>query len=224
MAWMSRPAVGARIPAFDRYAIIMKQQLLELFRRRFACHHFLADRTIPAADMEYILEAGRLSPSSFGLEQWKFLVVSKAEEKQALQAACFNQPQVGSASAVLVILAKLAELAPDSDYVKRLLEREYPGDGLAFALNNYRNFHANTDVAAWSATQCHIAAANMMTAATAAGVDSCAIGGFLPDQVMQILGVPAEQYQVALILTLGYCDETPPAKQRLPLADLVEYR
>jgi nitroreductase len=64
----------------------------------------------------------------------------------------------------------------------------------------------------------------MMTAATAAGIDSCAIGGFLPDQVMGSLAIPADQYQVALILTLGYCDETPPAKQRLPLADLVEYR
>jgi nitroreductase len=202
----------------------MKQQLLELFRRRFACHQFQADRPLPREDLEFVLEAGRLSPSSFGLEQWKFLVLSKAEDKLALQAACFNQPQVGSASAVVVILAKISALSPDSDYVKRLLEREYPGDGLDFALNNYRNFHANTDVAAWSTTQCHIAAANMMTAATAAGIDSCAIGGFLPDQVMGSLAIPADQYQVALILTLGYCDETPPAKQRLPLADLVEYR
>jgi len=202
----------------------MKQQLLDLFNRRFACHRFQADRRIPPADLEFILEAGRLSPSSFGLEQWKFLVLNKPEDMAALQAACFDQPQVGSASAVLVILAKLAELNPDSDYVRRLLEREYPGDGLAFALSNYRNFHANTDVAAWSATQCHIAAANMMTAATAVGVDSCAIGGFLPEQVMAVLGLPPGQYQVALILPLGYCDEIPPKKQRLPLADLVEYR
>jgi nitroreductase len=202
----------------------MKQQLHDLFRRRFACHRFLPDRPVPAEDLDFILEAGRLSPSSFGLEQWKFVVLTKPEDKLQLQAACFGQPQVGSASAVIVILAKLTELDPDSDYVKRLLEREYPGENLAFALDNYRNFHANTDVAAWSTTQCHIAAANMMTAATAVGIDTCAIGGFLPEQVRQVLGIAAEQYAIAIILPLGYCDETPPEKQRLPLAELVEYR
>jgi nitroreductase len=202
----------------------MKQQLLDLFQRRFACHRFLPDRPIPAADLEYVLEAGRLSPSSFGLEQWKFLILSRAEDKARLQADCFDQPQVGTASAVVVILAKIAELDPDSDYVRRLLAREYPGDNLDFALGNYRNFHANTDVAAWSTTQCHIAAANMMTAATAVGIDSCAIGGFLPERVKADLNLPSDRYQVALILALGYCDEVPPAKQRLPLADLVEYR
>jgi nitroreductase len=202
----------------------MKHALLDLFRRRFACHRFLRDRPIPKEDLGFVLEAGRLSPSSFGLEQWKFLVLTQPEDKARLQAACFDQPQVGSASAVIVILAKLTDLDPDSDYVKRLLEREYPGDNLAFALGNYRNFHANTDVAAWSTTQCHIAAANMMTAATAVGIDSCAIGGFLPDPVRDLLQITADRYAIALILALGYCDETPPDKQRLPLADLVEYR
>lgn len=202
----------------------MKQQLLDLFHRRFACHHFQPDRPIPAADLEFIIEAGRLSPSSFGLEHWKFLVLKKPEDKTSLQAACFGQPQVGSASVVVVILAKLAELDPDTDYVKRLLEREYPGEGLDFAVNNYRNFHANTDVATWSTTQCHIAAANMMTAATAVGIDSCAIGGFLAERVQAMLGIDPDRYQIALILPLGYCDEVPPEKQRLPMAELVEYR
>lgn len=203
----------------------MKQPVLDLFRRRFACHQFHADRSIPAADLDFILEAGRLSPSSFGLEQWKFLVLSKPNDKAALQAVCFNQPQVGNASHVVVILAKIADLAPDSDYVKRLLAREYPGDALAMALDNYRGFHANTDVAAWSITQCHIAATNMMTAATAVGIDSCAIGGFLADRVKALLGIQAGQYEIALILPFGYCAETVPSdKQRLPLTELVEYR
>lgn len=202
----------------------MKAELLDIFRRRHACHHFLADRGIARDDLEFILEAGRLSPSSFGLEQWKFVVLTSAADKQALQAACFQQPQVGTASCDIVLLAKIAELDPDSEYVRRLLAREYPGAQLQDALANYRAFHAQTDVAAWSITQCHIAAANMMTAATALGIDSCAIGGFLPDQVRQLLGVQAGQYEVALVLALGYCAEAAGEKQRLPLSELVEYR
>lgn len=202
----------------------MKNTILGLFRHRFACHSFQADRAIAREDLDVVLEAGRLSPSSFGLEQWKFLVVTKAEDKAALQSACFNQPQVGNASVVIVILAKIAELDPDSDYIKKIMAREYPGDALDMAMQNYRGFHANTDVKAWSITQCHIAAANMMTAATAVGLDSCAIGGFLADQVKSLLNIDGDRYEIALILPIGYCAEEAHEKLRLPLSELVEYR
>jgi nitroreductase len=202
----------------------MSHEILDLFRRRFACHSFLRDRAIAPSDLDVVLEAGRLSPSSFGLEHWKFLVVTKAEDKAALQGACFGQPQVGDAAAVVVILAKTADLHPDTDYLQAHLAREYPGAALAPALDNYRGFFANTDVKAWSVSQCHIAAANMMTAATAVGLDSCAIGGYLADQVKTILAIDGERYEIALILPLGYCAEAAPEKQRLPMSELVEYR
>lgn len=202
----------------------MKQRMLDIFHRRYACHAFLPERAMPREDIDFILEAGRLSPSSFGLEPWRFVVVSRPEEKAVLQQACFNQPQVGGASCVVVIVARVAELHPDSDYVRRLIAREYPGEATVPALENYRQFHAMTDVPAWSITQCHIAAANMMTAAAAIGVDSCAIGGFIPGAVKTQLGLIDDRYEIALILPLGYCAEPAPAKQRLPLADIVDYR
>lgn len=202
----------------------MNHEILDLFRRRYACHAFLTDRAITQADLDVILEAGRLSPSSFGLEHWKFLVLQSADDKNALQSVCFNQPQVGQASAVIVILAKTADLHPDTDYLKTLLAREYPGEALAPALENYRGFFANTDVKAWSNSQCHIAAANMMTAATAVGLDSCAIGGYLADEVKRLFAIDGERYEIALVLALGFCADTAPEKQRLPMADLVQYR
>ena len=203
----------------------MKQQLADIFRRRYACHLFQSGRGLASADLEFILEAGRLSPSSFGLEPWKFVVLQSPRHKLPMQAACFQQPQVGTASALVIILAKLADLNPDSDYVKQLLTREYPGNQLDVAMKNYRGFHGATDVRAWSVTQCHIAAANMMTAATAVGIDSCAIGGFNPAEVKALLGIDPDQYEVALVLALGYCAEEPPSeKLRLPLSELVEYR
>lgn len=198
--------------------------LTELFLRRHACHLFQADRVIARADLDQVLEAGRLSPSSFGLEHWKFVVLTRPEDKAALQAACFQQPQVGSASALVVILAKLAELDPDHPYAQKLLAREYPGTAFEPALKNYRSFFAATDVKAWSVTQCHIAAANMMTAATGLGLDSCAIGGFLPAEVHKALDIDPARHEVALVLALGTCAQPPGEKQRLPLAELVEYR
>jgi len=199
-------------------------QLLDIFHRRHACHEFKTGQDLARADLEFILEAGRLSPSSFGLEQWKFLVLRSASHKSAMQDACFQQPQVGNASVLVVILAKLAELDPDHPYAQRLLAREYPGTAFGPALENYRAFHANTDVKAWSIAQCHIAAANMMTAAAGIGIDSCAIGGFLPDRVRNLLDIDPTQYEVALILALGVCAQPAGEKLRLPLAELVEYR
>lgn len=202
----------------------MKSQLLDIFRRRHACHLFQEDRELASDDLNFILEAGRLSPSSFGLEPWKFVVLTSSKDKQAMQAACFQQPQVGSASAIIVVLAKLAELDPDSDYLLRLMKREYPGDALEGALKNYRNFHASTNVKAWSDNQCHIAAANMMTAAAGIGIDSCAIGGFDPVEISRILEIDPAYQSPSLILALGYCAQPAGDKQRLPIEELVEYR
>lgn len=202
----------------------MKSQLLEIFRRRHACHLFQANRTLAEDDLNFILEAGRLSPSSFGLEPWKFVVMSSQSQKLELQSACYQQPQVGTASVVVVVMAKLAEMDPDSDYLRRLMAREYPGDALEGALKNYRNFHAATDIKAWSEHQCHIAAANMMTAAAGIGIDSCAIGGFEPEEIQRMLGIDPNNMQPSLILAFGYCAQAAGEKLRLPLADLVEFR
>jgi nitroreductase len=202
----------------------MKSQLLDIFHRRHACHLFQSDRSLLADDLNFILEAGRLSPSSFGLEPWKFVVLTGSEHKTALQAACFQQPQVGTASVIVVVLAKLADMDPDSAYLQRLMAREYPGEALPAALKNYRGFHAATDVKAWSENQCHIAAANMMTAAAAINIDSCAIGGFQPNEVQRILNIDPACQSPALILAFGYCAQAAGEKLRLPMDELVEYR
>lgn len=207
---------------YPEYA--MREALLAAFRRRHACHHFETGRAVVATDLDYILEAGRLSPSSFGLEQWHFVVCTGQADKTALAAACFGQPQVGQAAAVIVILAKIAELDPDSPYAQKLLRREYPGAAFANGLAMYREFHASTDVTAWSITQCHIAAANMMTAAAAIGLDTCPIGGFNPAAVSKILGVNPGQAHIALLLPVGHCGEAAPEKQRLPLTELTTRR
>lgn len=198
--------------------------ILNLLQRRHACHSFQPGGHIARHDLESILEAGRLSPSSFGLEQWHFVVCEGETDKAALQAAAFNQPQVGEAAAVIVLLAKLTDLHPDAPYARRLLQREYPGERFAEALEMYRGFHAMTDVPSWSITQCHIAAANMMTAAAALNIDSCPIGGFDPGRIREILGIHPQQHAIALLLTFGPCAEAAPEKQRLPLSELVTWR
>lgn len=205
--------------------MIMKNALLDTFNFRHACKLFDETRKIPQADLDFILEAGRLSPSSMGLEHWKFIVVQTPQLKAEIQRACSDQPQISSSSDVIVIVAKKAELQPDSDYVKAQFNRLHlPPDKTEEFKQFYREFVRNTDLTAWSIAQCHIAAANMMTAAAAIGIDSCPIGAFEPEQVRVILKIDDAQYEVALVLPLGYRRHPQPAKYRLPFSELVEFR
>jgi nitroreductase len=64
----------------------------------------------------------------------------------------------------------------------------------------------------------------MMTAAAGVGIDSCAIGGFVPEEVGRLLEIDPRYGFPVLILPLGYCAQPPGEKQRLPREEVVEYR
>jgi nitroreductase len=202
----------------------MRQQFLQALQFRHACKLFDEAKPVSRPDLHYILEAGRLAPSSLGLEPWRFVVVEDRALRHRLRAACWNQSQITTASAVIVILALKSDLAPDSAYPHKMLRRLVTSDGeLEEAMQIYRDI-AHGDIAAWSAAQCHIAVANMMMAAAVIGVDSCPMGGFEPEAVAEVLHIDRAKVDVALLLALGYRAQPEPSKHRLPMEDLVDYR
>lgn len=196
--------------------------LINLMRRRYACHAFRPDAAIAEADLQAVLEAGRLAPSSFGLEPWRFLVVRDPARLPELQDACFGQPQAVTCSALVVILAGVADMAPDSATLRARLLREHPDD-FAAGLAAYRQFHAATQMRAWASAQCMLAAMQMMLAATACGLGSCALGGFDEQRLGAILGIDLKREAVALLLALGRCAQAPGTKRRVPLTQLTQY-
>ncbi len=203
----------------------MRESLLTAFQFRHACKVFDETKKIPKEDLDFILETGRLSPSSFGLEHWKFIVVQSRDLKEKLRSACFDQQQLTTCSDAVAILAKKDVLAPESDYVKKMFKRFGFGPELHSWLEQfYENYYGQIDVTQWSITQCHIAAANMMTAAAAIGIDSCPIGGFEPEKVKEALGYENKQYEIALIIPFGYRKDPQPPKHRLSISEIVEYR
>jgi Nitroreductase len=70
-----------------------KEDILEAFHERHACKLFDDKKKIPKEDFDFLLEIGRLSPSSFGMEHWKFLVITSQDLKEKLRPVCWNQPQ-----------------------------------------------------------------------------------------------------------------------------------
>ncbi len=201
----------------------MREELVRALHFRHACKLFDEKRLLPRADLDYILEAGRLSPSSLGLEPWRFLVIDNRELRRRLRPACWNQSQITTASTVIVILALTSELRSETDYVRKMLRRLVASKSqMEEAIQIYRDI-ARGDLVAWSVAQCHVAVAQMMIAAAVIGVDSCPMGGFEPEAVADVLQIDRSNVEIALLLALGYRAQPQPLKHRLPLSNLVRY-
>lgn len=63
---------------------------LELFKKRYSCRNFKKE-TIEDEILKEILEVARLSPSSLGLEPWKFLVIKDAKKREELSLIANHQ-------------------------------------------------------------------------------------------------------------------------------------
>lgn len=196
---------------------------------RHACKVFDADKKIDDEQMQYILEAGRKSPSSFGMEAWKFLVITNEELKSKLRPLCWDQVQITSCSHLVVILAGIDSVKVQSGEVeKRFKRRQMPQESLDFYMDIYANhlkdvLNSDDNIYAWTAKQCYIALANMMTAAAYIGIDSCPIEGFEKEKVETVLGLDTSKYQVAALVPFGYRLNEQSEQLRLPLEDIVSY-
>ena len=201
---------------------------LEILKFRHACKIFDESKKIGAGEFDFILEAGRLSPSSTGLEQWDFLVVQNKELREKIKAVSWNQVQITSCSHLVVILAKIKEVKVGSSYIDKMIARRADKDPEAiaarqkfFLLSNFKNDDELTFQ--WSHEQCMIAATNMMNAAASLGIDSCPMEGFDRHALNEILGLDESEKRVAILVPFGYRLNPQPEKLRRQRAEVVTW-
>ena len=198
---------------------------IQTMHTRFACKKY-ENKPIPKKTLEFILEVGRLSPTSFGLEGWAFHVVQSPLLRKQLTKACFDQESVATAPVTMIITALTASsYKPTGSFVTQRGVR-FPGtlDEFVADYEGYYYFLKKEGrIDCWSRAQCYIAAANMMTAAATETIQSCAIEGFDEDQVAKIINLEQHTWQVSLLITFGYPAEPVREKIREPLANLVTY-
>jgi len=208
---------------------MMDKTFLESLEFRHACKVFDESKKIPQKDLEFILDAGRRAPSSFGMEAWKFLVITNEELKAKLRPLCWNQVQITSCSHLVVVLAGIESVKVESGIPKkRFARREMPQDKLDFYLNLYADHLKETlssdeNIYAWTAKQTAFAAANMMSAAAVKGVDSCPIEGYDRDALEALLELDKSKYRLSMLLPLGYRINEQSSQQRLSYDEVVEY-
>lgn len=203
---------------------------LEAMNFRHACKLFDETKKIPKEVLNNILEVGRLSPSSFGMEPWKFLVVQSQDLKEKLRPSCWDQVQITSCSDLIVFVTKNTLVEPGSPYVEEQLRRKnLPQEMLDAYLNIYGSFlgakaEVNPDFYKdWTGKQAYIAAGNMMTYAATESIDSCPIEGFDQKEVEKTLGVDGKDESVALLIAFGSRVNEQPAKVRLGINEVCTY-
>jgi len=207
----------------------MKNMFLDAMSFRHACKIFDENKKISDKEIRSILSVAQNSPSSFGMEAWKFLVITNDELKAKLQPACWNQVQITTCSHLVVILAGINSVKPESGLPKkRFSRRNMTKDKLEFYLDLYADHLKDTlsndnNIYDWTSKQTYIAAGNMMTYAASLGIDSCPIEGFNRADIEDILNLDKKEYQLSMILPLGYRINEQSSKLRLNFDEVVEF-
>jgi nitroreductase len=189
--------------------------LLDAIQQRYACREFVAGQALSASELGLLREAGRLAPSAFGLEPWRFVTVQDDAERTAVAHACYDQPAAATAAAFIVIIALVDALDPDSDYVRARFQAEARGQDTAPLYEAYRAMYRAEGVEAWAQGQCNFAAAHVLLQAAHLGLGSCPIGGFDAAALTAALNIPPGEAP-ALVIALGRCAYAAPARLRKP--------
>lgn len=209
------------------------QEVLQQLQWRYATKEFDPTKKIPE-DLWKVLEKSLvLSPSSFGVQPWKFFVVRNREIRHQLLEHSWGQKQVEDASHLVVLAIKKDVNSEDVDsYVQRMSEvRNVPVENLQKLSDTVKGFlqkapdSFHKDV--WSAKQVYIALGFFMTCAAMLEIDTCPMEGFIPDKYDEVLGLTEKGYHAVVVCPAGYrafSDKyATMAKVRFKTEDVLEY-
>jgi nitroreductase len=184
---------------------------LEALSRRYSVKKFNAE-IIPPETLHNILESGKLSASSLGLQPYKILIVESKEMKEKLIPAFYNPSQISTCSHLIVIISKKTlDESYINGYFRHISEvRETPAEKLdpfRNSINQHINQKTQDEIFNWAEKQSYIVLANLMYAAAMEGVDTCPMEGFRQDLIEEILEIDSHAEKVTVTLALGYRSE-----------------
>ncbi|WP_165071555.1 nitroreductase family protein [Paludisphaera rhizosphaerae] len=194
----------------------------EAATRRRATPTFDSSRGLDSDLLEKILRLATLAPSSTNLQPWRFLVVRDPANRRRLQSCARNQPKVGQASVVVIVLGYHH---PDRTHLEPMLALQVesgactPERAAEIRGRAASGFRDLTDRALWATRSTMLAAATMMLAAESLGVASAPMEGFDEEAVKREFGVP-EDHSVCCLVALGYAAVEKPFPGRFDLDEV----
>lgn len=188
---------------------VSAQELLSALKFRYATKAFDPSRKISPDDWAALESSLALTPSSFGLQPWKFFIIESPEVREKLKPASWGQGQVTDASHLIVLTTRTDLSQQDIDsWIARLSEVQgTPIDDLAGLAGVISSFAGGMDSAAkqnWNTRQVYIALGQLMTSAALMGIDTCPLEGISAADYDEILGLKDSGYATAVACALGY--------------------
>jgi len=190
--------------------VIANDTLVHQLKWRYAVKKFDPTKKISPADWAALEQALVLTPSSFGLQPWKFIVVTDQAVKEQLVLCSWNQRQVADASHTVVMAYKqnLGEVE-----ITKHVNRTAEVRGLEpSSLEKFKKSMVGTlthptakeKIDDWAVKQVYIALGSFMTAAAVMGIDTCPMEGLQPAKYDEVLGLVGSGYATALACPAGY--------------------
>ncbi len=176
---------------------------------RYATKLFDSSKKISEADMDILLEAIRLSPSSYGFQPYKVLIVEDPKIRAELRTAAYGQSQITDASAILVFSVKYeADEKTADEFISVVsqarnvsVENLAPyGDMIKGTLSSLSAEQLET----WVSKQAYIALGFGLVASAVLGIDSCPMEGFSSDEFDRILDLKKLGLKSKIVLAVGY--------------------
>lgn len=187
--------------------MISHDKLLEQLKWRYAVKKFDPDKKIEAATWAALEQSLVLTPSSYGLQPWKFVVISDQAIKDQLPAISWKQSQPKDCSHMVVMAARRQT---DPDFIARNMQEIVNQRGLADdAMNGYRDILLKTcaqieNHLAWNSLQIYIALGQLMASAAMLGVDTCPMEGIVPAEYDKLLKLTESGYTTVVGCACGY--------------------
>ena len=202
---------------------------IESLQWRFASKSFDPNRQVPQEDIDFLKEAIQLSVSSYGLQQYKVLIIEDKKLQEKLTPASYNQTQVSEASHVFVFcsITNVGEELID-DFMENISKtRGVPKDslnGFAKMIQAKVDRQTKEQIEEWSDRQSYITMTNLLNACAIKQIDSCPMEGFIPEKYIEILDLESKNLKPVLVVPIGYrtADDkyAKIAKVRKPMEDL----
>ena len=172
----------------------------EALESRRAVKHFDPDHKIPDAEFKSLMDLVLQSPTSFNIQNWRFVNVVDADKRSAIRAAAWDQAQVTEASHLFVLCADLKAWEKDP----ARYWRNAPQETAELMVSMIGPFYEGRE---WlqrdeAMRSVGIAAQSMMLAAREMGYDTCPMIGFDQDKVAEIINLP-DDHVIGMMVTLG---------------------
>jgi len=183
--------------------------LLDALKWRYATKKFDPAGRIPEETWETLEHSLALTPSSFGLQPWQFLVIENPEIRAALRQESWGQSQLTDASHVVVFTVR-TDLAEEdvSRWIERLAEvQSTPLENLAplrSVISGFIQPMSAEQRRAWNTRQAYIALGQFMAAAAVLGIDTCPLEGINPAGYDRVLGLEDTGFATAVACAAGY--------------------